>query len=67
MLANEKMASELLPKNLMYIIKNKYPSQKAFAEQIGIAPSYYYKLEEGNRRPRGRDVPRDRPDKGADA
>ena len=26
-------------------------SQKAFAEQIGIAPSYYYKLEEGNRRP----------------
>lgn len=25
-------------------------SQKAFAEQIGIVPSYYYKLEEGNRR-----------------
>ena len=26
-------------------------SQKAFAEQIEIVPSYYYKLEEGNRRP----------------
>lgn len=26
-------------------------SQKAFAEQMGIVPSYYYKLEEGNRRP----------------
>lgn len=26
-------------------------SQKAFAKQIGIMPSYYYKLEEGNRRP----------------
>ena len=26
-------------------------SQKAFAEQIGIVPSYYYKIEEGNRRP----------------
>jgi DNA-binding XRE family transcriptional regulator len=26
-------------------------SQKAFAEQIGIVPSYYYKLERGNRRP----------------
>ena len=26
-------------------------SQKAFAEQIKIVPSYYYKLEEGNRRP----------------
>ena len=26
-------------------------SQKNFAERIGIAPSYYYKLEEGNRRP----------------
>jgi transcriptional regulator with XRE-family HTH domain len=26
-------------------------SQKAFAEQIGIVPSYYYKLEEGSRRP----------------
>lgn len=26
-------------------------SQKAFAERIGIIPSYYYKLEEGNRRP----------------
>lgn len=25
-------------------------SQKAFAEQIGIVSSYYYKLEEGNRR-----------------
>lgn len=26
-------------------------SQKAFAEQMKIVPSYYYKLEEGNRRP----------------
>ena len=26
-------------------------SQKAFAEQIGLVPSYYYKLEEGSRRP----------------
>ena len=26
-------------------------SLKAFAEQIGIVPSYYYKIEEGNRRP----------------
>lgn len=26
-------------------------SQKAFAEKVGIAPSYYSKLEEGNRRP----------------
>ena len=26
-------------------------SQRAFAERIGVAPSYYYKLEEGNRRP----------------
>ena len=26
-------------------------SQKAFAEQIEIAPGYYYKLEGGNRRP----------------
>lgn len=26
-------------------------SQKAFAEQMEIVPSYYYKLEEGNRRP----------------
>ena len=26
-------------------------SQKAFAERIGIVPSYYYKLEEGSRRP----------------
>ena len=26
-------------------------SQKAFAEQVGIVPSYYYKIEEGNRRP----------------
>lgn len=26
-------------------------SQKAFAEQIGLSPSYYYKLEEGSRRP----------------
>lgn len=26
-------------------------SQKAFAERIGLAPSYYYKIEEGNRRP----------------
>ena len=25
-------------------------SQKAFAERIGIVPSYYYKIEEGNRR-----------------
>ena len=25
--------------------------QKAFAERVGITPSYYYKLEEGNRRP----------------
>lgn len=24
-------------------------SQKAFAEQMGLVPSYYYKLEEGNR------------------
>ena len=26
-------------------------SQKAFAEQMKLVPSYYYKLEEGNRRP----------------
>ena len=26
-------------------------SQKTFAERIGIVPSYYYKIEEGNRRP----------------
>lgn len=26
-------------------------SQKAFAERIGIVPNYYYKLEEGSRRP----------------
>ena len=26
-------------------------SQRDFAERIGIVPSYYYKLEEGNRRP----------------
>ena len=26
-------------------------SQKAFAEQMGLVPSYYYKLEEGSRRP----------------
>lgn len=26
-------------------------SYKAFAERIGLAPSYYYKLEEGSRRP----------------
>lgn len=26
-------------------------SQKAFAERIGIVPSYYYKIEEDNRRP----------------
>ena len=26
-------------------------SQKAFAERMGIVPSYYYKIEEGNRRP----------------
>lgn len=26
-------------------------SQKTFAEQIGIEPNYYYKLEESNRRP----------------
>lgn len=26
-------------------------SQKTFAEQIGIEPNYYYKFEEGNRRP----------------
>lgn len=26
-------------------------SQKAFAERIGIVPSYYYKIEKGNRRP----------------
>ena len=26
-------------------------SQKAFAEQMGLVPSYYYKLEEGCRRP----------------
>ena len=26
-------------------------SQKVFAERIEIVPSYYYKLEEGNRRP----------------
>ena len=26
-------------------------SQKAFAERIEIVPSYYYKIEEGNRRP----------------
>ncbi len=26
-------------------------SQKVFAQQMGIIPSYYYKLEEGNRRP----------------
>lgn len=26
-------------------------SQKAFAEHIGVIPSYYYKLESGHRRP----------------
>lgn len=26
-------------------------SLKAFAEQMGLVPSYYYKLEEGSRRP----------------
>ena len=26
-------------------------SQKAFAEQMGLVPNYYYKLEEGSRRP----------------
>ena len=26
-------------------------SQRVFAERIGIVPSYYYKIEEGNRRP----------------
>lgn len=26
-------------------------SQKVFAERIGIVPSYYYRLEEGSRRP----------------
>ena len=26
-------------------------SQKAFAEQMGLVPSYYYQLEEGSRRP----------------
>ena len=26
-------------------------SQKVFAEQMGLVPSYYYKLEEGSRRP----------------
>lgn len=26
-------------------------SRKASAERIGIIPSYYYKIEEGNRRP----------------
>lgn len=26
-------------------------SQRAFAEHIGVIPSYYYKLEEGHRRP----------------
>lgn len=26
-------------------------SQKTFAEQMGIVPNYYYKIEEGNRRP----------------
>ena len=44
MLANEKMASELLPKNLMYIIKNKYPSQKAFAERMEIAQATLVKI-----------------------
>ena len=37
MLANEKMASELLQKNLLYIIKNEYRSQKDFAEKMEIA------------------------------
>ena len=36
MLANEKMASELLQKNLLYIIKNEYRSQKDFAEKMEI-------------------------------
>lgn len=44
MLANEKMASELLQKNLMYIIKNKYPSQKAFAERMEIAQATLVKI-----------------------
>ena len=44
MLANEKMASELLPKNLMYIIKNKYQSQKDFAEKMEIAPATLVKI-----------------------
>lgn len=26
-------------------------SQKTFAEQMGIVPNYYYKIEDGNRRP----------------
>lgn len=44
MLANEKMASEFLPKNLMYIIKNKYQSQKDFAEKMEIAPATLVKI-----------------------
>ena len=44
MLTNEKMASEFLPKNLMYIIKNKYRSQKDFAEKMEIAPATLVKI-----------------------
>ena len=44
MLANEKMASELLQKNLLYIIKNEYRSQKDFAEKMEIAPPTLVKI-----------------------
>ena len=44
MLANEKVASELLSKNLMYIIKNEYASQKAFAEKMEIAQATLVKI-----------------------
>lgn len=44
MLTNEKAASELLSKNLTYIIKNEYPSQKAFAEKMEIAQATLVKI-----------------------
>ena len=44
MLANEKMASEFLPKNLMHIIKKQYSSQKAFAEKMEIAQATLVKI-----------------------
>lgn len=44
MLANEKMASEFLPKNVTHIIKNDFQSQKDFAEKMGIAPATLVKI-----------------------